>query len=307
MRSKVAILGPGKIGEFHAREFSNAGCNVVAILTTSEDTGKEKARRLKESYGIEVTPYCDLEELLKKEQPEIASICTPPEFHSKQVRTCLSYGLNVLCEKPFILDSQYDNYKIAKELFRLAKSKKKILSVNMQWVSILQNIPKQFLQNVKDFSVYMEPASEGVINMINDVIPHMNSLIIKLLGQNPIEDLKFSSINNDYLEFSFNYGKRYISYKARVKKERPRQLKFSINGVEFAKIGKKDESGNYKSQLAYKGRSISIEDPLKISIQRFISAINGDRKLLIDKSDVLYNIKMQDFIIKNYLSICDKK
>ena len=39
---RAAILGPGKIGEFHAREFANVGCDVIAILTSSGENCKRE-------------------------------------------------------------------------------------------------------------------------------------------------------------------------------------------------------------------------------------------------------------------------
>jgi hypothetical protein len=298
---RAAILGPGKIGEFHAREFANAGCEVVAVLTTSEETAKDKAKKLKQSYGIEATPYWDLEKLLEKEKPDVVSICTPPEYHSSQIRRCLNYNSHVLCEKPLVLDSDCDNYKIAQELFSLAKLRGKILATNTQWISLLENIPAQFRNHVEEFSIYMEPAKAGLVNMTSDVLPHMNSFLIKLLGQKSIEKLDFLLGNDSALAIAFDYGNTLVSYNMKVKETRPRQMKFGINGTEFErKVEKVGDS--YRNRLEYDEKKTPVEDPLKVSVQRFVSAVRREGELLVDESEALYNIKMQEYIIKEIKS-----
>ncbi len=293
---RAAILGPGKIGEFHAREFKNVGCDVVAILTSSEKTAKERAEKLKLSYGIDAVPYWDLEKLLEKEKPDVVSICTPPEYHSRQIRRCLSYNSHVLCEKPLVLDSEYDNHRVVEELFNLAKSHGKILSTNTQWISLLEKIPAPLKNDIEKFSVYMEPAKKGFVNMASDVLPHMNSFLIKLLGQRPIERLDFL-LGNEIATIAFDYGGVPVSYKMKVKEERPRQMTFYINGVEFERKVE-NVGGVYRNKLEYDGKTMCVEDPLNVSIRRFISAIKGAGELLVSEPDALYNIKMQDAIIQ---------
>ena len=109
--------------------------------------------------------------MLKLENIDAVSICTPPELHSKQVRQCLEAGLHVLCEKPFVFDSLYKNYKIAQNLIKISKEKKKVLTVNMQWPSVLDILPIKKEAKVNNFSMHMEPpgfkettiiASQGV-------------------------------------------------------------------------------------------------------------------------------------------------
>jgi hypothetical protein len=295
---RVAILGVGSIGEFHAREFKNAGCEVVAILTSSMQSAHEKSKKLKNSYDIAAKPYWDIEELLSKEKIDAVSICTPPQFHSEQVRKCLEYNLNVLCEKPFIQDSDCDNYQIARKIFDLAKEKWKVLSVNTQLVSILDYVPKKYLSgNLNEFSMYMEPNKEGVINLITEVVPHMNSLLMHLAGDKIIKNIKFPVAEKNSVKIQFNYGDCKVEYNIGVKKERPRKLKFSINEKEF----EREIGDNYKQKLVYDKYSIDIEDPLSISIRKFAKHIKSNNKLPVNNLEILNNVKLQDLIIKRYL------
>ncbi|MDE1848527.1 MAG: Gfo/Idh/MocA family oxidoreductase [Nanoarchaeota archaeon] len=292
-RKKVAVLGVGSIGEFHAREFNNSGCDVVAILTSSKESSIEKANKLKELYGINAVPYWDIDDLLKNNNLDMISICTPSKSHSEYIKKCLNKNLNILCEKPFIYDSLDKNYKIAKELILSAEKDNKVLSVNTQLVSILEQIPKNYLTGIKEFSMYMEPSIEGAINLVIEAIPHMNSFIIKLMGNQRIENLKFPLVKNDEVIIRFKYGRCNAEYHFSLKRERPRKVKFKINGVEFErKIGE-----NYSQTVEYDKNSIEIKDPLKVSIQQFIGACNLSGEPLVTKSELLYNLKIQDFII----------
>lgn len=297
---KVAILGLGSIGEFHAREFHNSGCEVSAILTTSKKSAKEASKKLKDLYGIKARYYFNLEELLSKEKLDAVSICTPSEMHSIQTKQSLDSGLHVLCEKPFVLDSKCNNYKTAKKLVKLAKEKKRILSVNTQWVSLLDELIKNHeLQKISNFSMYLEPNIEGAINLISEAVPHMNSFLIKLLGDKEVKNIKFPLIQKDSVKIQFEYGICQVEYNFGLKKERPRKINFSINEIKFERIIGK----NYQQQIAYDGKVLDINDPLKVSIQKFVNAIKNKDKPLIEKSEIIQNVKLQDLIIKKYLSV----
>jgi len=62
--------------------------------------------------------FTDLEELLRKAQPHVVHITTPPEGHFELARVCLEHGANVYIEKPFTV---YANQ--AQKLIDLAENK----------------------------------------------------------------------------------------------------------------------------------------------------------------------------------------
>ena len=77
-----------------------------------------------------------------------------------------------------------------------------------------------------------------------------------------------------------------------MKKERPRTYNFSINGKKFEK------SGNYEQQKLRNGDNyFSIEDPLKVSIGKFISSLNKKAPLISSK-EILKNVKIQEEILE---------
>ena len=138
----------------------------------------------------------------------------------------------------------------------------------------------------------MESSIEGKDNLITEAVPHMNSLLIKLLGNKKINNLEFPHFNDEEGEIKFNYGECDVTYKFKLKEEPPRTYNFSINDVKFEKAGEPEEP---KILLDNK-TEIDIKDPLKVSIERFVSSFE-DRKPLVPEEDVLRNVQIQDEIM----------
>jgi predicted dehydrogenase len=94
---KVAIIGCGTI--------ANAA-HIPAYIKNSKveikyfcDILKKRADVAVEKYGCG-TAIVDYNELLKDEEIEAVSVCTPNNMHSVIVKACLKAGKHVLCEKP---------------------------------------------------------------------------------------------------------------------------------------------------------------------------------------------------------------
>lgn len=302
-KPRLAILGASGFGKFHAREFRDAGCDVCAILGSSEESSKKTSEKLWADYGIAANSYYELEKLIGAEHLDAVSICTPPKLHEKQIRTCLEAELHVMCEKPLLLSKERSNYKIAKRLLELADKKKRILTVNTQWPSIIRYLG-DFGEKIEKFSMTMEPGLRGG-GLITDMIPHMNSMVIRLMPDRRIRNLRFLKLKRDYAKITFDYviGRDScdVCYNIRYKKERPREISFSINEKYF----KREIGENYEQIIAEDGNRFYVEDPLRVSIKKFVSAFRGE-KTLIAKEEILENMKMQDKILKAYLDAVRK-
>jgi hypothetical protein len=299
---RVSILGASKFGRFHAREFNYLGAKVVAILGSSNSSATKTSKKLKKEFGIKTIPYENLETLLKKEKLDVVSICTPAEFHKNQIKKCLDKKIHVFCEKPLIQGEQ-NNYEVAKDLFNLAKKNKRILTMNIQWVALIDAIKKEISSKpIKNFKLYMEPGKKG-IEMLNDHLSHANSLLIRLISKGNVSNIKFIKNKGDLLRIVFDYGNKkescFVEYIFKFKKDRPRKISFSINDIVFTRlIGK-----NYRQSLMYNGKITPIEDPLRISILNFLEAIKKGKGTLFSKTEILKNIKIQEKIISEYKSI----
>jgi hypothetical protein len=300
-KTKIAILGAGNIGKYHVREFMGLGADVVAILGSTKESSIKTAQILKEKFNVKVTPYYALEELLKKEQLNAVSICTPPEMHENQIESCLMANLHVMCEKPLI-QSNGNNYEIAKKLFNLADNKNKILTINTQWASIINYLGQyDELKNPKRISIHMEPGKKG-IEMLRDHLPHTNSILTRIIPNGKAEEIDFPLKTDKAITIRFKYKKEGkicdVIYDFKFKKDRPRQIIFSLNKKTFRReIGK----GYEQRFVCNDGSRFEIKDPLTISIDKFLRASEGIGTTLINKKEILENIVLGEEIINEYI------
>jgi len=296
-KPRVAILGVGNIGEFHAREFHEAGCDIVAFLTSSQESAYQKAKRLKELYGINAKPYWNLDDLLFQEELDAVSICTPASTHYDYMKRCLKEGLHVLCEKPFVQSFSGESLGKSKELLELGKKNGAIITLNTQLVSFLEAINEN-TGNVQSFSMYMEPEPGDEFHLMDEVIPHMNSFLIRLLGSDDISNIQFFRGANKF-EIKFKYGKSEINYQIGSSSVRPRKLLFSINEKDYSREILHD-GRKYEMYLAGDGERRKLEDPLKVSVRKFVSALKLEDNVLVSEEEILQNARIYNEIIQKY-------
>ncbi len=93
---RVAVVGCGRISvnHFGAIEKHKDNLELVAIC----DVKQELLNQYTEKYHVK--GYQKLEEMLKSEDLDLVSICTPSGIHPEQVVMAARYGVNVMTEKP---------------------------------------------------------------------------------------------------------------------------------------------------------------------------------------------------------------
>ncbi len=93
MPYRFAIIGCGRIAQRHAEHIAQQG-----LLLAVCDVIPEKARELADRFNA--TPYFSVNDLFKKEHPDIVSVCSPNGWHPEHTMESLNHGSHVLCEKP---------------------------------------------------------------------------------------------------------------------------------------------------------------------------------------------------------------
>jgi predicted dehydrogenase len=104
---RVAIVGTGNIARNHARALATAGAAIApapsggppATLVAAADVNDARLTAFCEEFAVEGA-YPDLDDLLRKERPDLVHVCTPPGLHHVQALACLRAGASVLVEKP---------------------------------------------------------------------------------------------------------------------------------------------------------------------------------------------------------------
>jgi predicted dehydrogenase len=105
-----ALIGCGMIAREHlaaVAELENV--EIAAVCDLSPARAEATAERFQIGKW-----YSDLRQLLADIKPDLMHITTPPSSHFSIAKTCLSEGVNVLCEKPITTD--YADFKLLKQL-----------------------------------------------------------------------------------------------------------------------------------------------------------------------------------------------
>jgi predicted dehydrogenase len=105
---RVAIVGTGNIARNHAEALAAAATDapaatnaagVGATITAAADVDQARLTEFCEEFAVPAA-YHDLDDLLRKERPDLVHVCTPPGLHHAQALACLRAGASVLVEKP---------------------------------------------------------------------------------------------------------------------------------------------------------------------------------------------------------------
>ena len=93
---RAGVVGMGWAGETHLKAYQQMpNVEVVAVA----DPREERLLELKQTYSI-ADVYTDWEMLVKRDDLDIVSVCTPNQFHAPVSIAALESGKHVLCEKP---------------------------------------------------------------------------------------------------------------------------------------------------------------------------------------------------------------
>jgi predicted dehydrogenase len=93
-RLRVAIVGAGLMGQWHA----DAARRANAVITLIADSNLERAKMLARKFGAKATARLD--ELFTTGAAELVHVCTPSEDHDALVRAAISSGIHAIVEKP---------------------------------------------------------------------------------------------------------------------------------------------------------------------------------------------------------------
>jgi len=124
----VVLSGIGGYGNNYVRalldEAKNRGVHIEGVV----DPFPESCRYLNELRAQGIPIYATLETFYKERSADLTIISSPIQFHCEQTCFALSYGSNVLCEKPAAatVDEVYD-------MMGVRDKADKLLAIGFQW------------------------------------------------------------------------------------------------------------------------------------------------------------------------------
>jgi predicted dehydrogenase len=120
---KTAMVGLGKMGLSHLSILRAhpdldvvAGCDATAYLTDI----------LSKHAGLKC--YGDFDDMLRSETLDALVVATPSKLHAPMVQAALERGLDVFCEKPFVLD-----VADGQRLIELARNRSRVTQVGYHY------------------------------------------------------------------------------------------------------------------------------------------------------------------------------
>jgi predicted dehydrogenase len=192
----IGVIGLGQWGPNHVRNFrSIEGCVITRICDSSE---QRLAAARRQFPGVETSR--DSREVTKAADIDAVVVATPVQSHFALVRQALTAGKDVLCEKPFALDSRE-----CRILCELAESKRRVLMVghvflyNPGTLHLKAAIDRGELGRI----YYMDAVRTNLgpvrsdVGVVYDLASHDISLFNFLLGARP---LSVSAVGGAFLQ-----------------------------------------------------------------------------------------------------------
>ena len=132
---KIAVIGTGLVGSFHAETFfRNPNSELIAVC----DINKEKVNKIANRFKCKA--YNEFESLINTEKLDAISIATPEQIRIAPALLAIEKGLKILLEKPL-----GRNLEDIENLVNKIKNHNKLISVNF----ILHEDPRYKLMREK--------------------------------------------------------------------------------------------------------------------------------------------------------------
>lgn len=102
MAHRIGLLGVGRLGSRLGTQcLRHPNVELVALADVAEDALERAGRELQIASA---SRYANLDEMLENERLDAVAISTPHTLHYEQIHTAFDHGVDVLCEKPLVVD-----------------------------------------------------------------------------------------------------------------------------------------------------------------------------------------------------------
>ena len=224
----IAVIGCGYWGPNLIRNFySISDCKMDSCC----DLDPKNLERMRSLFpGIKVTP--NYKEILKSQVIDAVAIATPVSTHHKLAKECLQANKHVLVEKPLAASREQ-----CIDLIRIAKEMDKVLMVGhtFEYTAAVNKVKDILKDGELGEVLYISSLRLNLglfqpdINVVWDLAPHDISIILYLLGKEPVtvngqgqahyfenmEDVATATLHFDNGEVAFLHQSWLDPYKIR--------------------------------------------------------------------------------------------
>ena len=301
---KTAVIGTGFWGKNHARTYKElAETELVAIC----DIDAERANNLAKQLGV--TPYNNVEKMLRNEDIEAVSVCTWSTSLAKEATKALEHGKHVLVEKPMAA-----NTKQAEKLLAASEKMGVLLTVGflMRFIPGLREMKKAVenksigeLVCATAKRVSQWPERIGDVGVVKDTAIHDIDVMLYLFNQDPIAvyaktgNMKHKKFE-DYAQIMLTFEGRKSAfiesnwltpYKTRILTATGSE---AIMKLDYITQELTVEDATQTMQPRY-----PIQEPLKLELQHFANCILKKEKPLVTGLDGLKALRIAESAIKS--------
>ena len=309
---RAAVIGARGIGKHHAKWLHYEGCDVVAFVGTSDETVVKTGEVLRDLFGFEGRGYTSIPEMLRREQPDLVSIATPPEWHHDHVVICAAHRVHIMCEKPIVWyeDREPEEMmKLAEDMVDKVEGQALVGAINTQYVAALEPYyrlcAKLGVEREAARTLYAQMESRGARGPVSyeeiwrDLGSHPVSVMMAFCGYGRIDSKSLDVVCREK-EFEAKFV--YLSETGppcechilcRNVPEGPLTRRFGINGHLMDYEGRNDDQGVYKAYCTMEGEEIWWDDFMQTSFRRFVAAVKGEERPLATLRDGWANLGFQ--------------
>lgn len=303
-KCRIAIVGAGHLGRFHAQKFSQIKeCQLVAIC----DVDPARA----EVVANEVKTRAETDYRVLEGQVDAVMVATPTTHHYDVVRFFLEKGIHVQVEKPLT-----ESVTEGRELCRLAREKNLILQVghverfNPALVAAKDKLGIPLFIECHRLAPF-KPRSIDV-DVVLDLMIHDLDVVLSLV-KSPVKSVsaigtpvltKTIDIANVRLEFESKAIANLTASRVSLNSMRKFRVfqKSQYLSIDFGsgEVNLTTKTGDWKfgeePPLELESWNMEKGDALMVEDQAFIDAVNGVKPCLVSGEDGLRALEVAEMI-----------
>jgi predicted dehydrogenase len=136
----VAVLGAGWAGGVHLKAYAkNKNTNIIGVFGLPDDLTKKTADQ------FDCKAYFRFDQMFEENNIDIVDICLPTCLHVKYLEECRKQNVNILCEKPMVLNLEEANR--LKKTF-ISYTKKVMFAYTLRFISGYE-VAKEYMDSKK--------------------------------------------------------------------------------------------------------------------------------------------------------------
>jgi predicted dehydrogenase len=299
----VAVIGAGAFGRNHARVYHELGQQDSSIkLAAVVDSNLPRASAVAGEY--DARPYSSLDELIRHENINAASVAVPTVDHRDMASRLMEAGIDVLIEKPVA-----SNLAEADELVALAHRARRIGQVghlerfNPAVRATLPLITHPMFFEVHRLSVFTPRSLD--VDVVLDLMIHDLDVILAFVNS-PVKEIRAvglpilsGKVDIANVRMEFDSGCVANLTASRVSTERVRKLRFFQPGqyisidygrqdvIVFSVGGTRDPSAtpSVNPKISMGKPAVVAEEPLHAELKSFLDCVRERTRPLVSLED----------------------